>query len=207
MGYLTCYTLNKVKGSDEDYEKFLNELQKVSGYDFHGIDNCQEGTWYDHEKHMLKVSKKFPDLIVELSGDGENSDDVWAMRFQGGRSESVGYYDVDANPFTIISDPKMRLNDYIRYRDSVKVTVERFIKGVLQDMGGEVKMQLVLDEDHGCSLARVTDDGDVELTIEAYDRQHGRRFIRKSPEGMTFYECLMIADHLCSLPAGEDSGD
>lgn len=49
----------------------------------------QECSWYDHEDNMVYFSKGYPDAIFELSGEGEESGDVWKKYFKNGRYVSI----------------------------------------------------------------------------------------------------------------------
>jgi len=57
-------------------------------------------TWYDHEDDMKRFSKFFPDVLFELSGEGENSGDmlsgegensgdIWRKYFLDGKMQIV----------------------------------------------------------------------------------------------------------------------
>jgi hypothetical protein len=44
-----------------------------------------EGKWYDHELDMAVISKVFPDVLFELSGEGEDKYDLWKKYFRSGQ--------------------------------------------------------------------------------------------------------------------------
>jgi hypothetical protein len=48
-------------------------------------DSCK---WYDHEADMLAFSKRFPDVLFELSGEGEEACDMWRKYFKNGKMQS-----------------------------------------------------------------------------------------------------------------------
>jgi hypothetical protein len=50
------------------------------------VDSCK---WYEHEEDMRKLSALFPDVLFTLSGEGEESGDIWKMYVKGGKSHSV----------------------------------------------------------------------------------------------------------------------
>lgn len=43
--------------------------------------------WYEHEDDMILLSKRFPELLFELSGTGEGNDDIWTSYFHDGASQ------------------------------------------------------------------------------------------------------------------------
>lgn len=56
--------------------------------------------WYDWKEDMSLLSKRFPEILFYLHGEGENSDDLWDAYFLGGKSQycpAVITYD-DFNP-------------------------------------------------------------------------------------------------------------
>lgn len=42
--------------------------------------------WYDHDKDLEAFSKKYPQYLFELSGEGEERDDLWKLFAMNGRS-------------------------------------------------------------------------------------------------------------------------
>lgn len=81
MGYETKYTFEFTSDSvycEED--DLIEDIEDVSGYNiFHSV------KWYDHEKHMLTVSLKHPEILFTLMGDGEDADDIWVKYFKNGK--------------------------------------------------------------------------------------------------------------------------
>lgn len=90
MGYYTRYDL-KVDSQDEKLWEFLENDETASNYGslisfVNGqSDSCK---WYDHEEEMKDVSKKFPDVLFTLEGEGEESDDIWKKYFKNGKMQS-----------------------------------------------------------------------------------------------------------------------
>jgi hypothetical protein len=41
--------------------------------------------WYEHADDMIKISKKYPDVLFILSGEGEESGDIWKEYFYKGK--------------------------------------------------------------------------------------------------------------------------
>lgn len=105
MGYETRYRLEvetvkvkkEVKGIDSngkpasifveeyiDAEKIQKEICDLSGYEYAFSDMCK---WYDHEKDMRTISKKYKDVLLKLSGEGEESGDLWVKYFKNGKMQ------------------------------------------------------------------------------------------------------------------------
>jgi hypothetical protein len=81
MGYYTNYSLSVDK--DEDFHK--ENIRQLSGYGglFDG-DGCK---WYDHEMDMRRYSKEHPQILFTLSGEGEESPDIWKKYFKNGKMQ------------------------------------------------------------------------------------------------------------------------
>ena len=88
MGYYTVYSLTKIKGKSEDFDA-LNEDLRELGIDLDSDCNLK---WYDHETDLENLTKKYPDLVVELEGDGEDVGDYWKKRFKNGICEYEPHY-------------------------------------------------------------------------------------------------------------------
>lgn len=43
--------------------------------------------WYEYEADMCLLSTKFPDVMFELSGQGEDSEDMWIAYFYQGKTQ------------------------------------------------------------------------------------------------------------------------
>lgn len=41
--------------------------------------------WYDNDDDMLELSRKFPDTIFKLHGNGEEAGDVWDSYYKNGK--------------------------------------------------------------------------------------------------------------------------
>ena len=89
MSYMTDYYLNIYDlKSQEEASKVLdsgtianlqNEVVRMNVFtsgdvSFGGLSSYT--TWYDHDEDMCLLSSKFPDLLFELSGAGEDCDDL-----------------------------------------------------------------------------------------------------------------------------------
>lgn len=83
MGYYTRHELEVVKGNDyvTDYKKEISELA--------GYGDCFDDSikWYEHEKDMREYSKKHPNVIFKLSGESEESSDIWVEYYKNGKMQ------------------------------------------------------------------------------------------------------------------------
>lgn len=97
MGYYTRYSLEvhaaDTSGADDvrqgqlidkklyEYQLIVDAIAAESGYS-HPFEG--DIKWYDYVKDMSNISKRFPDLIFTLSGEGEESGDIWKRYFYRG---------------------------------------------------------------------------------------------------------------------------
>jgi hypothetical protein len=94
MGYYTLHQLEIVKGNDgvTDYEKEISELSEYA--------DCFSDSikWYEHETDMRVYSLKHPNTLFKLSGEGEESGDIWAEYYLNGKMQKV-YAEIVLAPF------------------------------------------------------------------------------------------------------------
>ena len=100
MGYYTDYE-GEVSGFAYDHEVdvFANDLRENSdGYkielnyllgDTEGSFSLYGVKWYSHKEDLLKLSRKYPHVLIELNGVGEEAGDYWKMQFLGGEDDYV----------------------------------------------------------------------------------------------------------------------
>lgn len=43
--------------------------------------------WYEHDEHMRRISKKYPETIFILEGEGEESGDIWKKYYLNGKCQ------------------------------------------------------------------------------------------------------------------------
>lgn len=105
MGYYTNYKLSILNKDKPDYDKLNTFIEqnkdneseelpngKVLSYPLNYLlelfDEGSEPTkWYDHEDDMKEFSRMFPNLVFELSGEGEESGDIWKKYFRDGKMQ------------------------------------------------------------------------------------------------------------------------
>lgn len=83
MSYETSYTLRWKATVEEDarireYGVFPWTTLVATGY---------RGKWYSHEEDMRGISNRFPGVLFELMGVGEDFPDIWKKYFHDGRMQ------------------------------------------------------------------------------------------------------------------------
>lgn len=92
MGYYTRYSLTWTSDfDDEELDTAIGDaIEKNEDFSYalsrdgESGDSCK---WYDHEYHMRALSLKFPGVLFTLSGEGEESGDIWKKYFRGGKMQ------------------------------------------------------------------------------------------------------------------------
>ena len=81
MGYYTRYEINFKEGEEFIDDKFSDYFKEVTDYYFNMDESCK---WYDWDKDMLKISKKYPRVLFEVKGEGEEPGDIWGAYIKDG---------------------------------------------------------------------------------------------------------------------------
>lgn len=95
MGYETKYKLKLKNSSGEgllksDPDRYDNVMAGLDEINMgHLLDEPYCAKWYGYKEDMLKISTKYPDVIFELSGVGENDGDMWCKYFLNGKYQEV----------------------------------------------------------------------------------------------------------------------
>lgn len=96
MGYYTAYGL-EIYGNSEECDAFEKDLLEYTKEDDGSYDiEIQElintgGTFaklYDIEAWISAVAKRHPNVLIILSGDGEDNFDFWESRWKGDKYET-----------------------------------------------------------------------------------------------------------------------
>lgn len=78
--------INKNNNIDDAVSDYITAHEEI-----YGIDNIGQSTesvkWYDHEEHMVKMSKHIKDVLFKLEGKGEESGDIWIKYFLNGKKQ------------------------------------------------------------------------------------------------------------------------
>lgn len=95
MGYYTYFslTVDNAPGQTAD----LEAIDDVVRTEFRDVfDSLELGSyggeakWYDWEPDMVKLSRRFPEALFYLEGDGESRDDIWGWYFLNGWVQTNG---------------------------------------------------------------------------------------------------------------------
>ena len=128
MGYYTYYTIKVAKTSEdvaygdflekEDTYQYANSLHKITQRYYNEpqtdlpktndeymadyfenlfFDSCK---WYEHDTDMLELSRMYPDMWFEVTGDGEEYEDLWKKYYHNGKmQECRGEIEITYDPF------------------------------------------------------------------------------------------------------------
>lgn len=82
MGYYTRYRLEYDEKllPDNEVDNLIDIIDELPIHDY--SDSCK---WYEHEEEMVSISEQFPTILFILSGEGEESGDIWRKYFKNGK--------------------------------------------------------------------------------------------------------------------------
>lgn len=88
MGYYTNYALEMDYEDTPEMHAAFDEVEPDYGPGF--LQQLLDGEgdalkWYQHDKVMVAFSKRFPDVLFTLTGEGEESADIWKTHYKGGK--------------------------------------------------------------------------------------------------------------------------
>ena len=101
MSYYTYYNL-RVKGihSETEYKKVADKLREldvlnyalvedtyIPGSNIQHFSSYEDVNWFSSSVDMREVSKAFPKMVFELTGEGEDPSDLWKTYYQNGKAE------------------------------------------------------------------------------------------------------------------------
>ena len=204
MGYITYFTINLVEGDEQQYEEFLEKLDARTGLSF-SHDNTQEGKWYDYGDDMAKLSRKYPALLLQLGGQGEETEDLWRQRFRNGETEIARARFED---FAALATAEERKAALANAAERLKNQLYRLISAVVADAGGSAEADLTIRTFRVAdrpvyteTIKKVTkaDDGTVNIMIEQRSMHENKqeRTITVCPLSSLKLDILSdLADHM-----------
>lgn len=100
MGYYTRYELEIVKGDNDLIESF-RDFSEYARYAINGSGDSRDSCkWYNHQDELKRFSLLHPEALFKLSGEGEESGDIWREYYQNGQMQlckaQIVFADFDA---------------------------------------------------------------------------------------------------------------
>lgn len=89
MGYLTCFDITLLEGSEDEFQNFLKDLALESDYGEIRNGYLYDAKWYDWEKDAFNVSKRHPNIYFLIDGSGEETGDIWRYYCCNGKFKYV----------------------------------------------------------------------------------------------------------------------
>lgn len=87
MGYYTEHELEVLDGDTGLIQELLDDCEAAQ----YSIDSnggtYDQSKWYSHERDMREFSKKHPKALFMLSGEGEESGDMWREYYRDGKMQ------------------------------------------------------------------------------------------------------------------------
>ena len=87
MGYYTHFEI--IVNNNEIIDKEIHEkLCEISGYndwDYWTSSITGHFKWYENEHDMYELSMLFPDKVFTVTGNGEESNDIWRNYWKNGK--------------------------------------------------------------------------------------------------------------------------
>ena len=103
MGYMTYYELEVVSNSES--QAILSAFREQNIDVEYALtpwgESRQSCKWYTHQEDLKEFSKKYPDVLFVLSGEGEENKDIWQLYVKNGKSKKV---------MAVITFPEVAIN-------------------------------------------------------------------------------------------------
>lgn len=81
MGYYTNYDIS------DNSEEVINAIEEKSDYSSWYQGEIQSVKWYRWKEDVAEVSKSFPEEVITVGGEGEESVDIWKAYFLDGKCQ------------------------------------------------------------------------------------------------------------------------
>ena len=93
--YFTLFSLDIDPWNEDIYDKFILENSEAK----YSIGESNLSKWFTHEIDLKLFSKRFPDYIFILGGEGQEAGDLWIKYFKDGKMQialaNITYDDFD----------------------------------------------------------------------------------------------------------------
>jgi len=87
MGYYTRHELEVIEGDNELISELRNSSECASYAIYDNGKESGECKWYRHEDELRNLSKKHPQALFKLIGEGEDSGDIWIEYYRAGKMQ------------------------------------------------------------------------------------------------------------------------
>ena len=87
MGYYTRHELEVIDGDHDLIADLVSENEEAAYAIDSGGEAMESCKWYSHEADLRAFSKKHPEALFRLSGEGEESGDIWAEYHRDGKMQ------------------------------------------------------------------------------------------------------------------------
>lgn len=75
----------------EEVLKIVEELRESSEDAHYALEEdgqtASHASWSEHEQELAEFSKKYPTILFELAGIGDETTDIWSKYFKNGRMQ------------------------------------------------------------------------------------------------------------------------
>lgn len=82
MGYYTDHKLT-IEPDDEDLLRQIIDGELTNSELRYALDG-ETSKWYEHDTDMRELSRKWPNVIFHLHGEGDSNDDIWTATYSNG---------------------------------------------------------------------------------------------------------------------------
>jgi hypothetical protein len=89
VGYNTHYELDHEPKSLAWSPSIERAMETLAGDDDHYNPFTSSCSWYGHVEDMVEFSKQYPNIVFTLSGEGDETGDLWRKYFKDGKVQVV----------------------------------------------------------------------------------------------------------------------
>lgn len=132
MGYNTKFSLeiSGVEGlTDRQKESLYKERVDKDYTDIGAIytEQVEEVRWYDYLQDLDRISAKYPNVLFQLTGWGEETGDYWRTWFRNGRHVSVDatFPEVDLTQLPLVDTVDLKRRDLEEERVRVRQALDK----------------------------------------------------------------------------------
>lgn len=82
MGYYTNFYISfDISNNPETVQQAIEDLSQCSFYN----GRTDQVKWHSWKEHCIRVSKDFPDIVINIEGEGKESGDHWKAYIKNGK--------------------------------------------------------------------------------------------------------------------------